>query len=590
MTVPRAKITRDRIATLSEAAERRPERVREYVRDDLRLFANLVSYRWIEETKREDWYPLPRHADDWHRRFVDDDASPMILAPRKHVKTTWALCELLHDLQFKPGFAALYWCNNADNQLTARMEDLEEMIESNLWLDGLHRGKPDNLNNVPRGLKQKDFPNGSTLYGTGVGSGIEGSHVNAVVGDDPLKEHGGVADSEILDFYLKVIVPMADAADRTVIVGTRKRPKDIYYLIRERTNETGLPGYRLVEYPAVREAWLDNYGDRPEHLASADVYESDPPARPDFAGHVGVETDHPTILWPAARGPEFLLSKLGRQGHAAFLREFCMVFTHVEDAIIKRSWIEDDPVSVEPAGVSWTTPPSRDAAEAFLGEHHDVEGFEFDRVAVGLDPAVAEGGDNCAWCVVAERSFPDMEWPLRYPLHATHFQGIQPERMRQTTADLHDRFEADVIVAERNGLEWYMDRHVQFPTRLPVTMHQTGAGKHSWKRGVPAIADAVERGRWRFIRGSDGVEDLIDALCSLRMDDNDHLAGHTPDVVMAAYMATKGLGSGKGGVVDLGRGDGERVEREAKRERALEGGEIGDALLNVRDERRRNLR
>lgn len=561
-------------------------------RERFQRFCDVVTYRWLEP-KPEEWHPVPDHALDWHDKLHRGDYSPMILAGRKHTKTTWALCEILDGCQYTPYFSVLYWCNNAENQLPARMGELEELIEENLWLDNLHRGKPDQMNNVPQGVKQKDFPgNGSTVYGTSVGGGIEGSHVNLIVGDDPLKEQGDISDEDIMDFYLKVIVQMADSADLNVIVGTRKRPKDIYHLIRKRTEELtdqGIRGYRLIEYPAVREVWLDKYGDRPGTLADADLYTTVEVSR--LADGLGLEIDTLDVLWPEARGAEFLLGKLARSGRAAFVREYSMVFTHVKDAIIKRDLVDRDPVSIHPDAVEWDAPPTRTDAEAFLAEYVNEPGFEFDRVAVGLDPAVVEGGDNCAWSVGGQ-------WRNHlFHLYTTYINGIQPERMRETTIDLYDRYEADVIVAEKNGLDWYMDRHVKFPSHLPIRKHNTGAAKHSWTRGVPAIASGIEDGLWRFFRGHEGTEDLIDGLCSIRMDDNDQLAGHTPDVVMALYMVTKGLGSGEGAVLDLSPDaipeekrthQQQKEAREAEKERALEeGGPIGQAILDMGHQRQR---
>jgi len=336
-----------------------------------------------------------------------------------------------------------------------------------------------------------------------------------------------------MEFYLNVIVPMASGADRSVIVGTRKRPKDIYHLIRERTadlQEFDIEGYRLVEYPAIREPWERKYDDRPEHLTDSTYHERDAPK---IARALGLPGDTVHVLWPEGRGTEFLYGKLARQGKASFVREFCMVFTHVEGAIIPRDLIEQTNASIDAPA-----PDTRQEAEAFLADYHNLDSFTFDRVSIGLDVAVVEGGDNTAWAVIGERG------DTRYVLHVSYDDGIHPERMRRTTTDLYQRYDADIVVPEKNGFEWYLDRHVQFDASLPIQMHNTGSAKHSWTRGVPAIAEGIETGQYRFFTDDDGIQELIDGLCSLRMDDNDHLAGHTSDEVMALYMAIKGFEKG----------------------------------------------
>lgn len=542
-------------------------------RKAFRLFANIVTYRWLAP-KPEEWHPIAEHAMDWHDSLHDSEYSPMILCMRKGTKTTWVICEILYHCQFIPHFRVLYWCNNAENQLSARVHEMEEMIEANLWLDNLHHGKPDNQNNVPAGMKEKHFPgNGSAFYGTSVGAGSEGHHVNMVVGDDPLKETGDISDESIVDYYQKVIVPMADESDMNVIVGTRKRPKDIYHLIREITEELeeyNIQGYRLFEYPAIREVWLEKYGDRPHNLGSVEYTEC---RAPDLADVLGIDGETVGVLWPEARGTDFLLGKLARQGKASFVREFCMVFTHVRDAIIKRGLIDDPPTSIH-------EPPPADLADI------EARNLGIERITMGIDPAVVEDSDNNAWVALGVDGD-----DVRYPLHASYNDGLSPKRIREQTIALWERYEPGSIVWESNGWqEWLAEKQVKFPNFLPMEMEGTTKRKHSWKSGVPKIADRIEMGEYRFFRGDEGIEDLIDALCSLRMDDNDHLDGHTPDLVMALYMAEKGLESGyaassRGSLRTAGKSEAarERERDERERRRALQGSAVGDAILDVAD-------
>jgi len=577
LAVDAEKITREKVARLAELADDDPGLAREFLHGKFRLFCNVVTYRWLEP-KPEPWAPVADHAMDWHRHLHEGDYSPMILAGRKHTKTTWVLCELLYHLQYIDHFRALYWCNNVENQLTSRMNELEELIDANLWLDNLHKGKPDNQNNVPAGVKEKNFPNGSTLYGTAVGAGAEGDHVNMVVGDDPLKELGDIPDKQIVDFYQKVIVPMADTSDLSTIVGTRKRPKDIYHLLLQVVDdmdEFDLEGYRLLEYPAVKEAWDRKYGDRPDHLAARDpesVHEYTEKVAPDLAAALGLDGDTVSVLWDHARGPDFLLGKLARQGKPSFMREFCMVFTHVEDAIIKRSLIEDYPV-----GRNGPPPSSRVEAEAEYG-------IDLEKVAIGIDPAVVEGSDYAAWVVLGV----DAD-ETRHVLHVSYADGLSPKRIRKTTVDLDNQYSPEIIVWESNGWqEWLAEEQVEFPSHLPMEMAGTTKRKHSWTEGVPRLAGRIEDAEYRFYLDDDTTEDLVDALCSLRMDDNDHLAGHTPDLVMAQYMAEKGLTQRglSSSRTTTGASERERERKEQAREKRdeLEGNPVGDAIVSAQEE------
>jgi len=421
---------------------------------------------------------------------------------------------------------------------------------------------------VPAGVKEKNFPNGSVLYGTAVGAGSEGDHVNMVLGDDPLKEMGDISDEDILSYYKNVIVPMADASDQSAIVGTRKRPKDIYHLIQEMTADMDaydLAGYELIEYPAIKEPWEDKYGDGPNVRADLEYATK---TAPKLADMLDVPGDEVSILWPEGRGVDFLEGKAGRMGPNSFKREFCMVFTHVEGAIIKRQLIDGPPMSLDSA-----PPENREELEAM-----DVTP---ERITIGIDPAVVEGSDNNAWVVLCR----DTDG-YRYPLHVEYDDGLSPSYIRETTVDLFERWDPAKIVWESNGWqEWLAEEQVQFPDYLPMEMAGTGKRKHSWQSGVPAIADAVESGQFRFYRDSDGTEALIDALCQLRLDDNDHLAGHTPDVVMALYMAEKGMAMGRVESSRRSMRGGTRKESESEREtrRTLRGNPVGEQILDQRD-------
>jgi len=417
-----------------------------------------------------------------------------------------------------------------------------------------------------------------------------------------MKELGDISDSEVEHWYGNVIVPTLNPGETLqAIIGTRKRPNDLYEILRKRHDAEGfdsaIPGYQLTEYPAIREVWQQEY-DRTGDLAPREIYTA--VNAPDLADALDVPGDTLHLLWPAARNPEFYLRNLGMQGRKYFLREFCMVYTEVEDAVVQRDWITSTSDS--------RAPPSRFGEAWHPADYPEaVDRSAFDRVVVGHDPA-GKGRDRFAFVTVGTLTHPHDALPpamqrlaidddgtptsvtLRHILDAWQAQDVPPSRWRAKLESLHDRYAPDAIAIESNlNQSWTMDDD-QIPRRVrnAMTGITTGRGKHSWKDGVPAIGSDIEAGRYRFYTGGEEnhTDELVNALTTVKREDGE-LVGHTPDLVMALYMTHKWLNQGHASSsrtsLRTGAMDREREQNARDKRNALKGSSIGDAILSNMD-------
>lgn len=613
MNPERTQEVREKTQALAEYAQQHPGEFRDFLaglendQQAFKIFSNVITYNWITGNeasgwlgKSFDWYPIADHPSegrvhhflDWYRRLQANPLN-MLLAARKHTKTTFVCSLMMYRSEFMDGHASLYWANTQE-QVKERMEELDEMIEANPWLSNLH---------TDSALLRKEFENGSRIRTTWVQGAAEGGHVDTSLGDDPMKEFADIPDSRIEEWYGKVIVPMLNPDGLHAIVGTRKRPNDLYELLRTKHEEDGaladLPSYTLTEYPAIREAWMGEY-DRPGDLAPEQCYtEVDAPA---LASALGLDTDTLHILWPEARSAEWLAKNLGGQGKSYFLREFCMIFKQAEDAIVHREWITR-------TGAERPTPSSLDAGWEPLDYGGEVTRSMFDHVVVGHDPA-GSGRDRFGFVTVGALTHPPGMLPPEFkqlalnedgepePVQLYHIldvwqaQDVPPSRWRDKLTSLHDRYSPDAIAIESNlNATWTSDDD-EIPRRVRESIEPiaTTRRKHSWKNGVPSIGSDIEAGRYRFYTGGGDdnmTDDLITALTSVQMHEGE-LVGHTPDLVMALYMCHKWLHDKRGYIASSRRSlkggnsekDREREEAAREKKKALRESAVGRAILD----------
>ena len=458
--------------------------------------------------ERDPHVPIGAVHEHWAEKFAADQNIGM-LAHRDSLKTTFTLGYLIACLEYIDGYRA-HWITNTQGQAHKKADtEFWKMVERNPWLT--------TLNSQPvRDTKEaKEFQNGSMLYAGWLFGGIEGDRSHLLILDDVIKERGDGDTDEILQWIEGVTVPMVKDSGKTAIIGTRKRPDDIYRHIADRE------AYDFTEYPAVLEIWDQEFredDDWRDRRPPEDLYTG---VENPFSQ--GGETVH--VLWPEARGPAYLADKYEQMSPHLFWREFCMVITGASGNLVDKADV-DQSVTDGGCSIRGQTPPREltpGAGEATVVAH---------------DPAQSPTGDDAAF--VAFRVGRDGRRTL---LDAVAEQGMSPSRVKATLSDLDDRYDPAVVVIEDNGMQQYVvNDALEFSPALrsKVTGISTTGKKHSWENGIPRLRRLVENGGIQFYRGHGPTEELVQAALSLTLSDG-RLEGHTPDLIAAWYMAEQGI-------------------------------------------------
>jgi hypothetical protein len=472
-------------------------------------FLNELTYGYMREERDDDeWVAI----GDVHRHWIEKfeaDRNVALLAHRDSLKTTFTLGYLIACLEYRDGFRA-HWITNNQTQAYKKADtEFWKLVERNPWLT--------NLNGDLREQSKatKEFENGSALYAGWLFGGIEGDRSHLLILDDVIKEHGDGDTQDILTWIEGVTVPMVKDSGKTAIIGTRKRPDDIYSHIADRE------AYDFTEYPAVLEIW-------DQEFREDDTWEA---RRPPEALYTEVENplsqggDTVHVLWPEARGPDYLREKYDQMSPHLFWREYCMVITGASGNLIEKADV-DRLVDDGGCSIRGQSPPRQltpSAGEATVVAH---------------DPAQSPTGDNAAFvafCVGRDGR--------RRLLDAHAEQGMAPSQVKATLADLDDRYDPAMVVIENNGMQQYVANDaIEFSAalRAKVTGIPTTGKKHSWENGVPRLRRLVESGSIQFYRGHGPTEEFVQAALSLTLSDG-RLEGHTPDLIAAWYMAEQGI-------------------------------------------------
>lgn len=469
------------------------------------VYFNRLTEGYMD-AERDTHRPIGDVHKHWAEKF-NSDGNIGILAHRDALKTTFTLGYLIACLEYNEGFRA-HWITNTQGQAHKKAHaELLKFIERNPWLV--------NLNNPTQNNKEsKEFQNGSMLYSGWLFGAIEGDRSHLLILDDVIKERGDGGTDQVIQWIEGVTVPMVKDSGETAIIGTRKRPDDIYSRL------IGRDAYDFTEYPAILDVWDqefredDNWADRrpPESLYTEVPNTFDDPGT----------TIH--VLWPEARGADYLARKKSQMSPHLFWREYCMVIRGASGNLIDQ---QDINRLVDDGGCSIRNQaPPREYAPS-SGE----------MVIVGHDPAQSPTGDKAAF--VTQLIQAD---GTRRILDAQANQGMSPSSIRATLLDLNDRYDPAKIVIEDNGMQQYIVNDAISLTpdmKAKVTGMSTTGKKHSWENGIPRLRTLVENGNLQLYRGDDGVEDFVQAALSLDLSDG-KLQGHTPDLIAAWFMAEKG--------------------------------------------------
>jgi len=473
-------------------------------------FANKLTQGYMA-AEFDDWSPLGGHHGQWLRHLAGDedaDGDLALLCHRDGLKTTIVTAFLVACLEYKPGFRAIWTMNSQEQAFEKADRELNRFIERNLWLINLNKPREEDSK------KTKVFANGSSLSTGWLFGAIEGARAHLLILDDIIKERGDGDTQEILNWVDGVSVPMVKDGGRTVIVGTRKRPDDIYSHIRDRD------GYDFREFPAILDVWDQEFREDDDWRAR----------RPDPELYTEVESpwsdgDTVRLLWPDARGPGWLADKRSKMADYLFWREYTLTIRGASGNLIEKAdvdrLVDDGGCSIRGQSPPQTVTPG--AGEATIVAH---------------DPAQSSTGDNAAFTA----------WKVnragrRRLLDAKADTGMQPSAIKATLADLDDRYDPAMVVIESNGMQQYVANDaVEFSAslRAKVTGIPTTGKKHSWENGIPRLRRLVENGGIQFYRGHGPTEDFIQAALSLELSDG-KLTGHTPDLIASWYMAEQGI-------------------------------------------------
>lgn len=458
--------------------------------------------------ERDGWVPI----GDVHRHWVEKfeaDRNVGLLAHRDSLKTTFTLGYLIACLEYRDGFRA-HWITNNQTQAYKKADtEFWKLVERNEWLTTLN----DDLRQDSKATKE--FANGSALYAGWLFGGIEGDRSHLLILDDVIKEHGDGDTKNILTWIEGVTVPMVKDSGKTAIIGTRKRPDDIYSHLKDRE------AYDFTEYPAILDIWDQ------EFRSDADWAARRPPEElyTEVKNPFSQGGDTVRVLWPEARGPQYLADKYDQMSPHLFWREFCMVILGASGNLIEKADV-DQLVDDGGCSIRGRFPPEKYRAGA--GE----------AIVVGHDPAMSPTGDDAAFVVQLLRRSGE-----RVLLDAHAEQGMAPSGVKARLQEYDRRYDPALIVIEDNGMQQYIvEDAIEFSPALrsKVTGLSTTSSKHSWENGIPRLRTLVESGGIQFYRGHDATEDWIQAALSLELDDG-RLSGHTPDLVAAWYMAEQGL-------------------------------------------------
>jgi hypothetical protein len=472
------------------------------------VFANRVSEDYMAE-EADEFVPLGPQHYDWIERFAAGEDFAL-LAHRYALKTFTILTYIAGRLEYDPGFTALWITNTQDQAKDKADREFNKLVRRSPW-----------LMNLQEDVRQEDtiqtkvFPNGSTFNSAWLFGGLEGARADLIVFDDVIKEKGDGDTHDIWQWITGAAMPIGKRDSQEVFIGTRKRPDDIYEYIRAETE------FPLYEYPLVLDFWDQEYG------ADADWQQRrpDPELYTDLENPLSDGDDTIQVLWPEARGPDFLREKRGKTGSQMFQRAYCLVLSGAEGDLVDKPDI-DKPVDEGGCSIRGRSPPQQ--YRAGPGE----------TIVVSFDPASSPSGDNAAfesWLVRRDGT--------RVLLEAIAAKGLKPSQVEETLVGLDRRYDPAVVAIEDNGIQQFIvESAIEWDAQLAAKTvgFNTGSEKHSLENGIPRLQTLVENGRIHFYRGHDGTEDFITAAQSLRMS-NGTLEGHTPDLIMAWYMAEKAI-------------------------------------------------
>lgn len=224
------------------------------------------------------------------------------------------------------------------------------------------------------------------------------------------------------------------------------------------------------------------------------------------------------LIFPEKWPEERLKAKKREIGSRAFKREFGLEVIVDDDVLIPPKWNEQN------------RDHSLSYPDSWKGGH----------VVGGFDPAISPTGDYAAFFVMAR-----LENGVRKILHVSRQKGMSLNDMLFKLENLDTKYNFQAIVIEQNSFQKLIVQEAIEQTALPIQGHTTGRSKSDPAEGIPRIAVQFENGKYLYpYKEKEDIEktDMVhEALNSLKFHNGKIQNNHTPDIVMAKFLAEQAL-------------------------------------------------
>lgn len=433
-------------------------------------FANITS-KFFMEQEPEQWY---RFCDgnytktDFHKQWMEyliNYDKVAIECSREHHKTSFMLNWILFNMFRQENFSVIYF-SATHGQAKNKLQELENLWKRNDWLGMEPTSKQ-------WSKMHKKFQNGSNIRGEGWGTAVEGAHVQLIIMDDILQERGAMTDSEVWDFYSRIVSPMVTENGQLILIGTKKRKGDIF----DRVDRN--PEWIHRKYPST-------------------------PENPIFPEK-----------WPVDR----LKAKKREMLPRNFNREFGLEVIINDNVLMPPDWNERN------RNQNLTYP---------------TDGIRGGYNIMGMDPAISPTGDYAAFF-----SMQVQDDGTRRILDVQRHQGMSLNSMLSKLHQLDTKFGYQVIMIEQNSFQRLIVNEAIESSDLPVRGHSTTKKKSDPSEGIPRVAVHFENGKYMYPyeeqEDKEKTDMVHEALNSLQYQDGKLSDNHTPDIVMAKYLAERAI-------------------------------------------------
>jgi len=357
-------------------------------------------YEWLSEE-----YRWADHIEEWMQMYGNRGDAEVhrvcIIAPRGHSKSVTLRVKLLHMCLFekwkkKP---VTIWLFSASKQQA--MNRLREIKEDMLRHPELRKLIDERTSNR---LKLQ-FVNGAWIQATSVGSSIRGEHPAVIALDDVLAELGDITMESVLDWFKKVITPMADPGSSIFCVGTPMSLEDLYH-----------------KQMLGKDTWKSNTW---SSIPNWDEYQADP------------QNVKMLALWPDFRSIQYLMEqKVTLEDDLAFSQEYLCKVVDDDAQVFKRGSVRKN----------------IDMSLVISSSGHSDDG----RYVIGFDPSHGIVKDFTVLIVLRQ----DAEGIIHF-VDMWRRNDFPPDRQADAIIEWCKRYPAPTVAAEDVGFQRLYETIIQ---------------------------------------------------------------------------------------------------------------------------------